>query len=70
MSEFLASLKSFPVPVGRVILHKKLSRCRFGIEIRNPELRSRPLSTAHTKRKYLKRRHEDGFSAHLPKEDA
>lgn len=49
ISEFLASLKTFPLPVGWVTLHKKLSRCHFGFGIRNPELRSRLLSTVHTK---------------------
>jgi len=49
ISEFLASLKTFPLPVGWVTLHKKLSRCHFGFGIRNPELRSRLLSIVHTK---------------------
>lgn len=49
ISEFLAILKTFPLPVGWVTLNKKLSRCHFGCGIRKPELRSRLLSTVHTK---------------------
>lgn len=49
ISEFLASLKPFPLPVDWVTLHKKLSRCHFGFGIRNPELKSRLPSTVHTK---------------------
>lgn len=49
ISELLASLKTFPSPVRWVALHKKLSRCHFGFGIRNPELRSKLLSTVHTK---------------------
>ncbi|XP_068251799.1 uncharacterized protein [Nyctibius grandis] len=44
-----ASLKTFPLPAGWVTLHKKLSRWHFGFGIRNPELRSRLLSTVHMK---------------------
>lgn len=48
ISEFLASLKAFLLPVGWVTLHKKLSRCHFGFGIRNSELKPR-LNIVHTK---------------------
>lgn len=49
ISEFLASLKAFLLPVGWVTLHRKLSRCHFGFGIRNSELKPRLLNIVHTK---------------------
>lgn len=49
ISEFLASLKTFPLPIGWVTFQKKLSRWHFGLGIRNPVLRSSLLSTVHKK---------------------
>lgn len=49
ISEFLASLKAFLLPVGWVTLQKKLSRCHFGFGIRNSELKPRLLNIVHTK---------------------
>lgn len=47
LSEFLASLKSFPLLVILVTFCKKHVRHRFGFGIRKPEERVRLLSTGH-----------------------
>lgn len=49
ISEFLASLKGFLLPVGWVTLHRKLARCHFGFGIRNSKLKPRLLNIVHTK---------------------
>lgn len=54
ISESLASLKAFLLPVGWVTLQKKLSRCHFGFGIRNSELKTRLLNIVHTKEGNMK----------------